>query len=191
MLFGPKRVTVTSPSELDAALETADEIVVSGSRTLREYALRRIGEEEIVNHVLMVREVAPPRAAAERLPPGDGFQGNGNPFNGRRPDFVISEAHSRLDRARVSLAPMAIVALALTGGTTTIAILAFYGGHLVELIEVIKWPAVAVAGIFAGYFLVSRAMSHDRDVEFSWRVSENVSGKLVIKKVRTSAPRRK
>lgn len=59
------------------------------------------------------------------------------------------------------------------------------GPDLVQL----AWVAVALAAIFAVYRVVSKAIDGDRNVELAWKVTQKVSGKLVIKKVPVAQPR--
>lgn len=45
------------------------------------------------------------------------------------------------------------------------------------------WIAVAIVAIVLVYRVVIKAMQGERDVEISWKITEKVSGKLVITKV--------
>jgi hypothetical protein len=44
------------------------------------------------------------------------------------------------------------------------------------------WIIVALAAILAVYLLASKAIDADRNVEFAWKVTEKVSGRVVFKK---------
>jgi hypothetical protein len=45
---------------------------------------------------------------------------------------------------------------------------------------------VAIVAIVLVYRVVIKAMQGERDVEISWKITEKVSGKLVITKVQTT-----
>ena len=59
------------------------------------------------------------------------------------------------------------------------------GSTIVQL----GWIVVALAAIAAVYKLAQLAVASGRNVEISWKVTEKVSGKLVIAKVRGRAVR--
>jgi hypothetical protein len=60
----------------------------------------------------------------------------------------------------------------------------------VEMIQAIAWPAVAIIAIMALALIARQAIATGRNVEFSWKVTEKVSGRLVITKVKDPSPRR-
>jgi hypothetical protein len=45
------------------------------------------------------------------------------------------------------------------------------------------WIAVALVAIVVVYLIVSKAIDGERNVELAWKITEKVSGKLVIKRV--------
>jgi hypothetical protein len=49
------------------------------------------------------------------------------------------------------------------------------------------WPPVAIVAIVALFLIARQAISTGRNVEISWKVTEKVSGRVVITKVRQHA----
>ena len=64
------------------------------------------------------------------------------------------------------------------------------GGGVEDTLHALAWPAVAIVAIISLYFVVRQAISGGRNVEISWKVTEKVSGRVVITKVGTRANRR-
>ena len=56
---------------------------------------------------------------------------------------------------------------------------------LVDDLAKLGWILVALAAIGAIYRLISKSIDGDRNVEFAWKITQKVSGRLVIKKVET------
>jgi len=57
--------------------------------------------------------------------------------------------------------------------------------------EPFLWPAVSIVAILALFFIARQAIAGGRNVEISWKVSEKVSGRVVITKVRTPVRRQR
>jgi hypothetical protein len=55
----------------------------------------------------------------------------------------------------------------------------------------ILWPAVAIVAIVALFLIARQAIAGGRNVEISWKVTEKVSGRVVITKVRTPVRRQR
>jgi hypothetical protein len=51
------------------------------------------------------------------------------------------------------------------------------------------WPLVAIVAIIALFLIARQAISSGRNVTIQWKVTEKVSGRLVITKVRERAPK--
>jgi hypothetical protein len=56
-----------------------------------------------------------------------------------------------------------------------------------EILQSLAWPAVAVVAILALFFIARQAIAGGRNVEIQWKVTENVTGRVVITKVRSRA----
>ena len=63
----------------------------------------------------------------------------------------------------------------------------FSQGKLLTLVQALAWPAVTIAAITALFLVARQAIAGGRNVEISWKVTEKVSGRVVITKVRTRA----
>jgi hypothetical protein len=55
----------------------------------------------------------------------------------------------------------------------------------------ILWPLVAIIAIVALFLIARQAISNGSNVTISWKVTEKVSGRVVITKVRERAPRQR
>jgi hypothetical protein len=177
---GETEVHVTNRAELDAALRSADRIVVEGDPGLTAYAtrlaatglqhatapvptlegagLRPVAAQERAAHV-------PTAARPPRLWPW---------IAGAAALAVGATAALLLEhfaRAPTAMQPRLHTAPAATG--TNLADLA--------------WPAVAVVLIAALYLILRQAISSGRDVQIAWQVTEKVGGRVVITKVRARA----
>jgi hypothetical protein len=60
----------------------------------------------------------------------------------------------------------------------------------VALVQAIAWPLVAALAILALLLVARQAIAGGRNVEFSWKVTEKVSGRVVITKVKSPNARR-
>jgi hypothetical protein len=56
-----------------------------------------------------------------------------------------------------------------------------------EILQSLAWPTVAIVAILALYFIARQAIAGGRNVEIHWKVTENVTGRVVITKVRSRA----
>lgn len=56
-----------------------------------------------------------------------------------------------------------------------------------QILASLTWPAVAIAAIVALFFIARQAIAGGRNVEISWKVTEKVTGRVVITKVRSRA----
>jgi hypothetical protein len=56
-----------------------------------------------------------------------------------------------------------------------------------QILQSLAWPAVAIAAILALFLIARQAIAGGRNVEISWKVTEKVSGRVVITKVRSRA----
>jgi hypothetical protein len=53
------------------------------------------------------------------------------------------------------------------------------------------WPAVAIVAILALFLIARQAIAGGRNVDISWKVTEKVSGRVVITKVRAPVRRQR
>lgn len=231
-----REVHATTKEELDAALATADQIVVEGDDELLSYAVNKaagdpenrvtidstdryvgggsifrpndiveVEDPEFVTRLLTPeeqRKLKKVHLAAELRRLADEAQRRiGKKF--RRPSLVI-----------IAAAPVAILAI-ITGA----AIWLFIGKHepllqpgivprpekappsfpslpaeaasnVPAVLQTVAWPLVAIVAIVALSLIAWKAISSGRNVTIVWKVTEKVSGKVVITKVRERAPRR-
>ena len=56
-----------------------------------------------------------------------------------------------------------------------------------QVLQSLAWPAVAIVAIVALFFIARQAIAGGRNVEISWKVTEKVTGRVVITKVRSRA----
>jgi hypothetical protein len=57
--------------------------------------------------------------------------------------------------------------------------------NIPAILQTLVWPTVTIIAIIAVYFIATRAIARGRNVEISWKVTEKVTGRIVITKVRT------
>jgi hypothetical protein len=55
------------------------------------------------------------------------------------------------------------------------------------VLQALAWPAVSIIAILALFFIARQAITSGRNVEISWKVTEKITGRVVITKVRTRA----
>jgi len=58
-------------------------------------------------------------------------------------------------------------------------------------LHALAWPAVSIVAIVALFLIARQAIAGGRNVEISWKVTEKVSGRVVITKVRTRATKQR
>jgi hypothetical protein len=58
-------------------------------------------------------------------------------------------------------------------------------------LQALAWPAVSIVAIVALFLIARQAIAGGRNVEISWKVTEKVSGRVVITKVRTRATKQR
>ena len=57
------------------------------------------------------------------------------------------------------------------------------------VLQALAWPAVAIVAIIALFLIARQAIAGDRNVEIAWKVTEKVTGRVVITKVKTAVPK--
>ena len=186
-----KEVRVTSRAELDAALRSADRIVIEGDPALAAYAaglastapnapspsppsgmeLRPVASAEREGHI-----AAPARAP--RLWPW---------VAGVLALALAALAAVWLEHFAKLPAPQRSVMPGWTALHAPPAAPAQMAGQTAGGAANLAWPAVAIVLIAAIYMIARQAIAAGRDVQIAWQVTEKVSGRLVIAKVRTRA----
>jgi hypothetical protein len=63
--------------------------------------------------------------------------------------------------------------------------------NIPSILQTLAWPAVTIIAIIFLCFIATRAIAGGRNVEISWKVTEKVTGRIVITKVRTRATTRR
>jgi hypothetical protein len=162
--LGEREVRVTTCAEFDAALRSADRIVVEGDAGLVDYAAGLAG-------------TAPRDTSAETLRP---------------PGALEREAHIvRMSRAP-RLWPWVAGAIAFAAAAGAALLLEHFSrpGRLPATppafnAATLTWPAVAVILILALYIVARRASPSD--TRRAWQVSEKSAGRVVITRVRGRA----
>jgi hypothetical protein len=183
-------VRVTDRAALDAALRSADRIVVEGDAGLTAYAAR-------------LAATGLPRAAAPiPTPEGAGLR----PVAAQERAAHVASLGGRAGRpprlwpwiaGAAALAVGAMAALLLEHfaraptapprGVHGAAALAGTRAASATPITDLVWTGVAVVLIAALYLIARQAISAGRDVRTAWQVTEKAGGRVVITKVRTRA----
>ncbi len=169
-----REVRVTSRAELDAALRSADRIVIEDDPGLTAYARHIAGGDP----ALAI-------ATARRLRP-------------------IADLERDAHVATLSRAPRLWPWVAGAAGLAVAAGAALLLEHfarpesaaarraaLVPAARIdpatLAWPAVTVALIVALYLIARQAIASGRDVQIAWQITEKVGGRVVITRVRGRA----
>jgi hypothetical protein len=62
---------------------------------------------------------------------------------------------------------------------------------LPAVLKALAWPVVSIVAVIALFLIARQAIAGGRNVEISWKVTEKVTGRVVITKVRTQANKRR
>jgi len=207
MQFRPSRVvTVTTQEELDSAFGSADELIVEGDDALLSYAANKASGDP--GSTVAVETGAAGISVAAEVP-----------FRRRRWPLLLALAAILVLIVALAGAgvyffvpfPEAIapppphyhhaVPHATGGGNAGRAELPntapdeappeAAGAEGPSEWAPLMWPAVSIVAILALFLIARQAIAGGRNVEISWKVSEKVSGRVVITKVRTPARRQR
>jgi hypothetical protein len=203
MQIRPSRVvTVTTQEELDSAFDSADEMIVEGDDALLSYAATKASGDS-GNTVAVETGAAAVSVAASPVQPGRrrwlpplaaavvlivALAGAGYYFLIPRP-----EAAAPIHHQHHTAAPAAGGA----AGSTELPSIApddqpvLAGAEGPSEWAPLMWPAVSIVAILALFLIARQAIAGGRNVEISWKVSEKVSGRVVITKVRTPGRRQR
>jgi hypothetical protein len=219
MLFRPTRIVhATTEQEIDAALGSADKVVVEGNDRLLSYAVA-MASRDAQNRIDVKT------ATATELPV----------------EVTVSVIPHQLRNLKFILALLGLIGLIAVGGffwswlghrafTTQVSdiqapepapatvnrpesqaekpsnplpppgsikevkvpppspvIVTEPAGHqnVPELLRTLAWPVVTTVAILALFLIAWQAISRGSNVEISWKVTEKVTGRVVITKVRT------
>jgi hypothetical protein len=202
MQIRPSRVvTVTTQEELDSAFDSADEMIVEGDDALLSYAATKASGDS--GNTVVVETGAAVSVAASPVQPGRrrwlpplaaavvlivALAGAGYYFLIPRP-----EAAAPIHHQHHTAAPAAGGA----AGSTELPSIApddqpvLAGAEGPSEWAPLMWPAVSIVAILALFLIARQAIAGGRNVEISWKVSEKVSGRVVITKVRTPGRRQR
>ena len=194
MLRPMRTVRVTSYQDLPAALATADQIVVEGDDELLSWVVNHVDRRPVeelhlswslnvtdsLDHIprKTVRTVMAATALVALLVIIVGaavwvfagkHEGGGTPQS--PPSF-----HPGIGRSR-SLLPYPAVPAEPTSNVSTV-------------LQTLAWPLVTIVAIVVLFLIARQAVSSGRNVAITWKVTERVSGRLVITKARQRAPRK-
>ncbi|HTZ70608.1 MAG TPA: hypothetical protein VMB71_08160 [Acetobacteraceae bacterium] len=176
-----REVHVTNRAELDAALRSADRIVVEGDATLTAYAAHLAGVTPATAPAPDGARVRPlgdqERAAhlANRPPPPRLW-----PWVAGAAALIVAAGAALLLEHFARLPAGGIAPAAPPLPHEAPAFPRFAPGSLTTL----AWPGVAVVLIVAVYFITRQAITSGRDVQIAWQLTEKVGGRVVITKVR-------
>ena len=214
MVRPTRTVRVTSKEEVDAALATADQVVVEGDDELLTYAINTAEAGAFKKEFVGVTVRLGANSAAALA-------------GGKAP---VREAHATeaRSRSRSGIAiGVAVVALLIIAGAIgwylrragELAVQSFPPPSLTtvppsplpvpppasapvltpplpllgwgESVPPLLWPLVAIVAIVALFLIARQAISSGSNVTIVWKVTEKVSGRVVITKVRQQAQRRR
>lgn len=211
MLFRRARIIrVTTEQELESALQSADQVIVEGDDRLLSYAVARASNDP-ADHLVGANppwpgkspELLRGRLIRERLieaaPMAQAASGGRRcpilvtmfcllflalliialayylPFESLPPVTQASRAPPPPSGPLLGPSPPPPLAPA---------------NNLPAIIQALAWPAVTIALIAALYFVARQAIAGGQNVEISWKVTEKVTGRVLITRVRTRAEKR-
>jgi hypothetical protein len=194
MQFRPSRVvTVTTQEELDSAFGSADELIVEGDDALLSYAANKasgdpgstVAVETGAAAVSVAASQAQPWRRRWLLPLAAvlvlivALLGAGVYFFVPFPEAAAPPTHHH-EAGHPGLPSFPDLGPAQETGAEGPSEWA-----------PLMWPAVSIVAILALFLIARQAIAGGRNVEISWKVSEKVSGRVVITKVRTPARRQR
>jgi hypothetical protein len=59
--------------------------------------------------------------------------------------------------------------------------------HILAIVQMLVWPTVAALAIIALFLIAWKAITRGQNIEISWKVTEKITGRVVITKVKTRA----
>jgi hypothetical protein len=225
MVRPARTVLVTSKEEVDAALATADQVVVEGDDELLTYAINTAEagafKKEFVGVTVRLGTNSTAVLAGGKAPVREALHDEVAVFG----DDHATEARSR-SRSGIAIG-VAVVALLIIAGAIgwylrragELAVQSFPPPSLTtvppsplpvpppasapvltpplpllgwgESVPPLLWPLVAIVAIVALFLIARQAISSGSNVTIVWKVTEKVSGRVVITKVRQQAQRRR
>jgi hypothetical protein len=218
MLFPPKRVVhATTEQEIDAALATADQVIVQGDDQLLSYAVGKASADPQNKITVETGEVttaitpAPPdaQAKASRWAPLKAASSKAPLVVaivaiGAIVSLVVATA-LKTDAPRVQTTSGASSPTISGQSNNNVTIrpressptlsttqgTAMPDNYTLTLVQTLVWPVVTIISIIALSLIAWKAIVGGRNVEITWKVTEKVQGKVVITKHRAAAkPRR-
>jgi hypothetical protein len=184
MLRPVRTVRVTTKEELDAALATADQITVEGDDELLSYAANKAAGDP-ANRVAIETRRSGDRPVVPSAPPVP----SSSPSGSRKAPIVAAAAVI----ASVSIGAVIWLFAGRSAPSLYPGIGTGGGGPTGENefwanAPSLLWPLVAIVAIIALFLIARQAISSGSNVTISWKVTEKVSGRVVITKVRERAP---
>ena len=202
MQFRPSRVvTVTTQEELDSAFASADELIVEGDDALLSYAATKASGDP-GSQVEIQAGIAAVSVGAPQIPPrrrqwlsllaailvlvvalaGAGiyfFEPFPNAAAPPPPHYHHAAPHPAGGGAGSAELPSTAPDLQPAETESP--------SEWMPLM----WPVVSIVAILALFLIARQAIAGGRNVEISWKVTEKVSGRVVITKVRTPGRRQR
>ncbi|TGX49608.1 hypothetical protein E5A73_19025 [Sphingomonas gei] len=177
-MFKKAAARASNEAELERAFRSADKIIVEGDSALREQAERWAKHGPPVSHADTADGV---------LTGPDGVEPAAAPVGGLRRS-VFSVYVWLLFGVLVFVSGAGVLYLNhstnIRGSPAAAA--ESQRESLVSMITLLVWPTVALIALCMMFFLARQALTIGSNVRFEWRVTEKVSGKLVITKVRSA-----
>jgi hypothetical protein len=220
MLFQPKRIIhATTEQEIDAALESADQVIVEGDDRLLSYALGKASVDPQNKITVETGEITTTIRPADDTPAVNKWKWGKrflllllffglcglaslllvyhetplqNVAKGAGP--VIGEPAGGPPAPprppALPRAPSEGVSVPSEGELPPSQPPAS-NDYMLTLIQTLAWPAVTIVSIAALLLIAWKAIGAGRNVEITWKVTEKVQGRVVIQKAqaRTRKPR--
>lgn len=180
-----KTALATTKEELDAALASADQVTVEGDDELLSYAVNKASND-------------PENRVSVEV-------GHDSIYWEHRKEDVATEATTkpRLRGRRVRYLVLVLAGLLVLGLGGLLSLLSIQSGPAPPQplqpttphsdfwanLPSLLWPVVAIVAIIALFLIARQAISSGSNVTIQWKVTEKVSGRVVITKVKERAPR--
>jgi hypothetical protein len=186
MIFSPQRIVhATTEQEIDAALETADQVIVEGDDRLLSYAVNKAAADPETKIKIEIGETKTQTGHTSKrtgvirtgviLLPLFGFLGIGVlGFLGVHE--TITPAFDPPGPPRGPPAPSSDSS---------------DSSDTLTLVSMLIWPVVTIVAIITLFLIARQSIGQGRNVEITWKVTEKVQGKVVISKVQARRNRQR
>jgi hypothetical protein len=204
-------VRATTEQEIDSALAwSADQVIVEGDDRLLSYAVAKASKNPEHEIDIQIEKKIEGRGFAEPPSIFDDEPRTQRPEQ-PHPSASSASASSISIRRRRSL----VIPLFITGVIAVLIVMAVSivqnsgrdviledpkgkpetgpviapspdsGRDVISLVQTLVWPTIVLAAIIALFLIARQAIGSGRNVEVNWKVTEQITGRVVISKVRT------